>query len=1255
MTASRCSLALGALAAVAGGLVIGSCSDHTAPPLQVPVASITLTPGADTMLVADSLTVAADLRDARGGALSRPVTWESSDPTIATVTPAGVVRGHDSGPVSIVARVNGISGIAQITVQERIATMVFDSTALTLHVGDTVALHLTLKDPHGTTLVRPLAWAVVDSTVATVDTAGHLVGRKGGGSAVVASAEGKADTLPITVLVPVAQVAIDTTVTTVQIGDTLRLHAQAFDSKHNALERPIAWSSGTPLLATVDSTGLVTAKAVGAATIVATSDGGTGSITVAVIPRIVGLTITTDPSNLFIHTGQRTHLAVVLSSMTADKAPGASPNAVALIAYATRDSAVAKIDAAGDVTGIGRGRTWLLATSGIYTDSAEVVVQWPVQRVRLVPEDVALNIPDQVALAATALDSAGNEIVAHTFTWTSSDSTIASVSSAGIVTARATGTATITASTDSVVGSARVVVGGALTMSIVPATDSLAIGDTLVLAATLSNGEDVKTSGRPLTWSTSSSAVTIVDGVLAAVGEGVVTVTATSREKTATATIAVFPAPDHIAITTPVSHMRVGDNGMMKGAALDVSGNMMTGGHITWTSSNPAVATVDQTGTITTLSEGTTTITAKSGTTTQSVQITVSGMRPTESSGMGNNLSWPVIFTDGIGLSGQRVSANGQRNYSGTGLRPAAAENLTDNLTTGGLPFFYIGNAPNCLGPDGNRYYCQQGLNTWQAEWLDGSGSAPLDAVVKWGDNITGHAWTTASHIRVEVSLTNESQRLAGYAMKSLSGMGPTEIVAATGARIDTFPSLFSITPRLIIQKLDAQNGNPVYTAFDTSLVKSLGSAEEMGRFGVEVNRSGKIVYGYMLQLSALPAPPAGVDRAGWYRISFVLDGNTQVDGQPVSPNVILKSIAPSTESETEGFCFPPQVSADGRMTWIDIQLASGSTGEGGGSCSASGGDGGDGGEGGEGGGPWAGNAIEPGPGNNLSWPVVFAEGIGLGGVAVTEDVGLRPKSTENITVGARPFFFTGNAVDTTLLGVSYYLQNAASVWQADWLNGAGSERRVQVQWPDSLMQVTYTAHETMRIEVTLSDLDAGQMQGYNMMVVPGDTMRLGTDGTLGMFVPTVYSEAGRLIVEKLDDADTTLAPILTVIDKGAWVHDSLPVARINSSGKLVYVYNLKLQNLSMDAFAGKHKFGLWRFTFVLGGTGAPVQPNVRLQQIAPTGGFVRYLPTIAPDGRSSSLTVYIDRGQSSGDAGGDSGSGGTGTTGGTSGGGGMN
>lgn len=80
------------------------------------VALLKVVPGQVSMAVGDSETVYAATWDANGNPLDRPITWASSDSTVATVASEGTIRGLSQGTANITATSEGVGGASHVTV-----------------------------------------------------------------------------------------------------------------------------------------------------------------------------------------------------------------------------------------------------------------------------------------------------------------------------------------------------------------------------------------------------------------------------------------------------------------------------------------------------------------------------------------------------------------------------------------------------------------------------------------------------------------------------------------------------------------------------------------------------------------------------------------------------------------------------------------------------------------------------------------------------------------------------------------------------------------------------------------------------------------------------------------------------------------------------------------------------------------------------------------------------------------------------------
>src|SRR5205823_2648859 len=123
-------------------------------PPSTAVASVTLAPATASLRVGQTVQLTATPRDSAGGALTgRPVTWTSSNPSVALVNVGGLVTGVAPGTTTMTATSEGQSSTAAITVTTvPVASVAISPATASLTVGQTVQLTATPKDSAGTAL-----------------------------------------------------------------------------------------------------------------------------------------------------------------------------------------------------------------------------------------------------------------------------------------------------------------------------------------------------------------------------------------------------------------------------------------------------------------------------------------------------------------------------------------------------------------------------------------------------------------------------------------------------------------------------------------------------------------------------------------------------------------------------------------------------------------------------------------------------------------------------------------------------------------------------------------------------------------------------------------------------------------------------------------------------------------------------------------------------------------------------------------------
>jgi len=268
--------------------------------------------------------------------------------------------------------------------------------------------------------------------------------------------------------------------------------------------------------------------------------------------------------------------------------------------------------------------------------------------IAVTPANPSVSAGTTQQFTATGTFSTGETYnLTDSVTWSSSKSTVATVSNIagtqGLASGLATGTATITATAGKITGSTILTVTPPTLVSIAvtPSAPSIAAGTQQQFTATgtYTDGSTQNLSGSA-TWSSSAiNIATITSGGLASgVAAGATTISATSGTITGIATLTVTPATlVSIAVTPSLPFISLGASQQFTatGTYSDSSTQNITTS-VTWTSANTAVATISNTsgsqGLATSVGVGTSAITAALGSVTSpSDTLTVNPATPTES------------------------------------------------------------------------------------------------------------------------------------------------------------------------------------------------------------------------------------------------------------------------------------------------------------------------------------------------------------------------------------------------------------------------------------------------------------------------------------------------------------------------------------------------------------------------------------------------------------------------------------------------
>ncbi len=488
---------------------------------------------------------------------------------------------------------------------KKITSISIDASNFELSLGESTTL--SVKHTPSDIAAPVYKWSSSDETVATV-TDGKINALKIGEATItaeVASTQLKSQIIVKVIPVSANSLVLTSDKNTIDIGEKTVIAYEILPlnttDKNNLV---IEWTTDKPAIATVTN-GEVTGIAVGTAEITAkiknTDVTGKFNITVKAI-SVSSISLDQQSGSLNIGS-EKTIRATILPANATNKN----------INWSSSDSNVATVSAAGIIQAKNTGTANITATTedGNKTATFKVTVTpISVTSVSLPQSQGTLEINQTAQLTPTVLPAnASNKNVK----WTSSDATVVSVSSAGVLKALKSGSATITVETTdgNKTATYKVTVPEIVAQSVTltSSSNTLEIGKTLQLTY---NILPANTNNKTLTWASSNSNIATISstGLITGKAAGNVTITVTSSNgKKGTYTVQITPV--QISKITLSKTSVVLPTSVNYDLTVSLTPSNADVNNLEWSSSDNNVATVDIHGRVRTVGVGKAVISVK--------------------------------------------------------------------------------------------------------------------------------------------------------------------------------------------------------------------------------------------------------------------------------------------------------------------------------------------------------------------------------------------------------------------------------------------------------------------------------------------------------------------------------------------------------------------------------------------------------------------------------------------------------------------
>lgn len=347
------------------------------------IASTSVAPQVDTLTaIGVTRLLVATARDGANAVVPGVFTWTSRNVAAVTVDSTGRVAAVANGAAWVVATESGgTRDSARVVVEQRLATIRVTPDPRSIYLGASYPFAAQAVDGLGVALTaQPVfTWSTGSGAIASITPAGVATGVGLGATQVRATSGAVTGVANLTVLTPIIRIAVVRDSATFVVSDTFSIAALAGTRSYRAVAYDtlnvvlpgisFAWASSNPSVASLDSIGTATARALAVANgftaIRASAQGvvGTASLTVAQV--MTGIDLSPGTASV-APTG-----SVVLTARRRDANGFFIPGGA--FTFATADAGIATVSPSGVVTGVAIGSTTITATSAAITSAPATI------------------------------------------------------------------------------------------------------------------------------------------------------------------------------------------------------------------------------------------------------------------------------------------------------------------------------------------------------------------------------------------------------------------------------------------------------------------------------------------------------------------------------------------------------------------------------------------------------------------------------------------------------------------------------------------------------------------------------------------------------------------------------------------------------------------------------------------------------------------------------------------------------------------
>lgn len=497
-------------------------------------------------------------------------------------------------------------------------SVTLNKSSETIYTNDKNGVQLSATVKPANAADTSVIWTSSNNKVATVNNKGKVTPVAAGTATITCTSKSNSSvkaTFTITVKQYVEKVTVSAGTNEIFQGETLQL--QSTVSPNDASNKSLNWSSSNPAVATVDQNGKVSGVTSGSAVITATAkDRNTisGEFNINILLPVTGIAL--DKTSAVIYTNNTVGLQLI---------PALTPTAASLssVKWETSNSSAATVDQNGLVKPVAPGTATITCRSksdNTVTAVCTITVKQYVESIAVSGSLASIVVGDTLQLSTSVGPSNATD---KSLSWSSSNTSVATVSSSGVITGVGSGSAVITATANDgsgVTDSYKVVVVAIPTGAPAVPVTGVSVSSNAMTVYTVNKTAQVSATISPsnadasMIWASGNESTATIDntGKITMIKGGTTILTGRSAvdpSKYVNINLRVVQSVENIEISGTNQIEEISDSTVLT-AIVGPDNAENKGVSWSWTTVNGGEVTIDQNGKVTAVANGVVEITA---------------------------------------------------------------------------------------------------------------------------------------------------------------------------------------------------------------------------------------------------------------------------------------------------------------------------------------------------------------------------------------------------------------------------------------------------------------------------------------------------------------------------------------------------------------------------------------------------------------------------------------------------------------------